>query len=280
MCSAATIRIVICLLETNIFFSLKLLKDLFTIFYEPLVRVYKSANVYDSVTDFAVFIDDMILVVEKCREQDVSADPNQTVQAFIDLCQRHEHNFYKFVHEVHTHDNGLFTQLMGWIEGILEFLRHGPKAGKLDINALFAGAVSVGQLDQAKAIAEIDSLISWQEARKKWHQDKTRQKMAAQGGLDAAGGLDLPGAGAMAFHSGDFGVDEADLQDLEYEDSESGDERSSDDELDPIEAERKRRARRQDHLRRSAGEPGKPEVTEVQKLRESFLSMLRMVLAE
>jgi hypothetical protein len=50
--------------------------------------------------------------------------------------------------------------------------------------------------------------------------------------------------------------------------------------LDPIEAERKRRARKQDHLRRTAGEPVKPVVTEVDNLKESFLSMLRMVLAE
>jgi hypothetical protein len=42
--------------------TLQLLRDLFTIFYEPLVRVYKSANVYNSVTDMAVFIDDMIQV--------------------------------------------------------------------------------------------------------------------------------------------------------------------------------------------------------------------------
>jgi hypothetical protein len=42
--------------------TLQLLRDLFTIFYEPLVRVYKSANVYNSVTDFAVFMDDMIQV--------------------------------------------------------------------------------------------------------------------------------------------------------------------------------------------------------------------------
>lgn len=42
--------------------TLQLLRDLFTIFYEPLVRVYKSANVYGSVTDFAVFMDDMIQV--------------------------------------------------------------------------------------------------------------------------------------------------------------------------------------------------------------------------
>jgi hypothetical protein len=42
--------------------TLRLLRDLFTIFYEPLVRVYKSANVYSSITDFSVFIDDMIQV--------------------------------------------------------------------------------------------------------------------------------------------------------------------------------------------------------------------------
>ncbi len=42
--------------------TLQLFRDLFTVFYEPLVRVYKSANVYGSVTDFAIFIDDMIQV--------------------------------------------------------------------------------------------------------------------------------------------------------------------------------------------------------------------------
>jgi hypothetical protein len=167
---------------------------------------------------------------------------------------------------------------MGWIEGILQFLRNGPKAGKLDINALFSGAVSVGQLDKTKAVQEIDSLITWQEARKKWHQDKTRQKMAAEGGLSPQT-AEFPGG--ISFKSSDFGLDEADLQEIDYEgDDSTGDEDSGDDDLDPIDAERKRRARKQDHLRRTAGEPVKPHVEEVDKLKESFLSMLRMVLAE
>lgn len=145
------------------------------------------------------------------------------------------------------------------------------------MNALFSGAVSVGQIDQAKAVTEIDALISWQEARKKWHQDKTRQKMAAEGG-----GMNVETVpGGIAFKSSDFGLDAMDLQDMNYEEaSESGDEEESDDELDPITAERKRRARRQDHLRRTAGEPVKPPVSEVDGLKESFGSMLRMVLAE
>jgi hypothetical protein len=213
--------------------------------------------------------------VEKCREQDASADPNKTVQAFIDLCQRHEHNFYKFVHEVHTHDNGLFTQLMGWIEGILEFLRKGPKNGAIDINALFEGAVSSGTIDKEKAIKEINGLIAWQEARKKWHQDKTRQKMAAEG----AAAADIPGA--LNFTSADFGLDQMDLEDMAYEDeSDDEEELEAQDQMDPIEAERRNRSRRQDRLRRSAGEPTKPPVSEVHKLKDNFLVMLRMVLAE
>ncbi|KAG6296150.1 hypothetical protein E4U46_003031 [Claviceps purpurea] len=256
--------------------TLNLFRDLFTIFYEPLVRVYKSANVYSSVTDFAVFVDDMIKVVEKCREQDASADPNQTVQAFIDLCQRHEHNFYKFVHEVHTHDNGLFTQLMGWIEGILEFLRHGPKNGTLNVNALFAGGVSAGVLDPDKAIGEIDALIAWQEARKKWHHDKTRQKMAAEG--QAPGSIGA--VGNMQFDSSDFGLNGQDLEEMAYDDDDDSEaEAEEDDELDPIQAERRRRAKKQDRLRRSAGEPAKPPISEVHKLHDNFLIMLREVLA-
>lgn len=223
-----------------------------------------------------MFLTRRLQVVEKCRDDDASADPNKTVQAFIDLCQRHEHNFYKFVHEVHTHDNGLFTQLMGWIEGILEFLRRGPKHGAIDINALFEGGCSSGTINKEKAIKEIDDLIAWQEARKKWHQDKTRQKMAA----DRGGAAEIPGA--MSFRSSDFGLDQMDLEDMSYEDDaeDDEDELEAEDEMDPIVAERRLRARKQDRLRRNAGEPVKPSVSEVHKLKENFLVMLRMVLAD
>ena len=253
--------------------TLRLFRDLFTIFYEPLVRVYKSANVYNSVTDFASFADDTFSVLTSAQRQDVSADPNQTVQSFIDLCARHQDNFYKFVHEVHIHDNGLFTALMGWLEGILEFLRHGPKGGKLDMNALFQGAVDMGQIDKTKATAEINALILWQQERKKWHQDKTRQKMAAE----------TNGAppGSATFRSSDFGLDQADLDDLGSsggDDSEEGEHEELEN-ADPIASERKRRSKAADVLRRRAGEPVKPEIRELKGMRDGFLAMLRMVLA-
>ena len=258
--------------------TLQLFRDLFTIFYEPLVRVYKSANVYSSVTDFASFADDTFSVLTAAQRQDVSADPNQTVQSFIDLCTRHQDNFYKFIHEVHIHDNGLFTALMGWLEGILEFLRHGPKGGKLDMNALFQGAVDMGHIDKGKAIIEINALIKWQAERKKWHQDKTRQKMAAESTVPNGRGLNPPGS--ATFRSSDFGLDQADLDDLGSEDDSEEAEQEEEDNADPIASERRRRLKAADVLRRRAGEPVKPEVKELLGLREGFLAMLRMVLAD
>ncbi|KAJ5161231.1 hypothetical protein N7492_006623 [Penicillium capsulatum] len=257
--------------------TLQLFRDLFTIFYEPLVRVYKSANVYSSITDFADFANDAVSVIESAQRQDASADPNQTVQAFIDLCARHEDNFYKFIHEVHIHDNGLFQSLMSWIEEILDFLRKGPQGGKMDMNALFQGAVGVGQINKEIALTEINALIKWHEDRKRWHLSKTRQKMAAEG----TAGESIPGT--TTFRGSDFGLDEGDLEDLTISDeaSDSSDEGEDEDELDdPIGVERRRRVKKQDQLRRTAGEPVKPEVQEILKLGEPFVVMLRYVLAD
>ncbi|KAJ5538631.1 hypothetical protein N7494_008110 [Penicillium frequentans] len=256
--------------------TLQLFRDLFTIFYEPLVRVYKSANVYSSITDFAQFADDAIAVIESAQRQDASADPNQTVQSFIDLCARHQDNFYKFIHEVHQHDNGLFQSLMSWIEEILDFLRKGPSGGKLDMNAMFQGAAGAGQVDKDVALAEINALIKWHEDRKRWHLNKTRQKMAAEGTSET-----IPGS--TTFKGSDFGLDEGDLEDLTISDeaSDSEDEGTEDDEEDdPIASERRRRIKKQDQLRRTAGEPVKPEITEILKLTDPFVVMLRHVLAE
>lgn len=277
--------------------TLQLFRDLFTIFYEPLVRVYKSANVYNSVTDFAVFVDDVIRVVEKAQNQDMaSSDPNQTVQAFIDLCARHEDSFYKFVHEVHIHDDGLFVSLMGWLEGILAFLRMGPKGGALDMNMLLSQAVAKGDVNLGKAKEEINALIRWQARRRKWHEDKTRQKMASAGNDQGRRQKALP---ETKFNTGDFGIDEVcaprtslsrtmeltwgqgDMDDLNNVDDDgfSSDEDESDDAADPIEAERRRRKKKQDGLRRRAGEPEKPVISEILKLNEDFLLQLRKVLA-
>jgi hypothetical protein len=236
------------------------------------MRVIKAANVYNSVSDLSSFIDDIVKTVEEAQRQGFSADPNQTVQAFIDLCARHEDDFYKFVHEMHKHDNGLFDALMGHIEDILDFLRKGPKGGALDMNGLVQEAVKTGAIDHNTAIHEINALIKWQIKRKRWHQDKTRQKMASGEGTAVA----IPGFNRIK--PSDFGVEEEDLSDLDDGDSFNSEE-EDDEEMDGILAEQKLRAR-QARLRSGAGEPMKPAIAELNKLMPGFLDRLRLVLGD
>ena len=182
---------------------------------------------------------------------------------------------YKFIHEVHIHDNGLFGNLMGWVDGILTFLKEGPKGGKLDMNTLLRVSLDSGTIDGQDAITEINRLVKWQIARKRWHLNKTRQKMASEGPQDL-----LPGMNA--FRVGDFGLDEQDLVELELdeEDEENSSDSEWEDELDPIAAEGKRRLKERERLRSRAGEPKKPQISELKKLHPGFLGMVRSVLAE
>jgi hypothetical protein len=76
---------------------------------------------------------------------------------------------------------------------------------------------------------------------------------------------------------------QADLEDLTISDeaSDASDEDSGDEDMDdPIAVERRRRIKKQDQLRRTAGEPVKPVVTEILKLADPFGIMLRHVLAD
>jgi len=53
-----------------------LLRDMITILYEPLAKVYKTANVYNSVSDFKEFMDDLIEVVKPAEEQGTFSKPS------------------------------------------------------------------------------------------------------------------------------------------------------------------------------------------------------------
>ena len=46
----------------------ELLKDIVTIFYEPLAKVYKAANIADSLSNLQIFLNDLIKTVEHAEE--------------------------------------------------------------------------------------------------------------------------------------------------------------------------------------------------------------------
>lgn len=55
----------------------ELLKDIVTIFYAPLMQVYKAANIADSLWDLQKFLDDLIRTVERAEECEPVVDPRR-----------------------------------------------------------------------------------------------------------------------------------------------------------------------------------------------------------
>ncbi|GAA5852283.1 hypothetical protein JCM9279_002489 [Rhodotorula babjevae] len=197
----------------------EVLKDIVTIFYEPLAKVYKAANIADSLSDLQAFIDDLIKTVEFAEQANLT-EPQRTVQLFVDLVARHEERFYHFVHQVHSKGEGLFDNLMSWIELFINFVRDGlPSPVSLDF------LLPVGGKERDDILAEVDALVEYHRKLKLAHHERMKKRLVK-------GRQDLDKDADAAFVAGVMdnlhisGVMD-DVHDIEHE--ESDDEASDDD---------------------------------------------------
>ena len=149
----------------------ELLKDIVTIFYEPLAKVYKAANIADSISDFQSFVNDLIKTVEFAEEADLT-DPQRVVSLFADLVARHENRFYHFVHSVHSKGEGLFDNLMAWIELFINFVRDGlPSPVSLDF------LLPVGGQERQEVLAEVDAIVEYHRKLKLAHHERMKKRL-------------------------------------------------------------------------------------------------------
>ncbi|GAA5942680.1 hypothetical protein JCM1841_004150 [Sporobolomyces salmonicolor] len=150
----------------------ELLKDIVTIFYEPLAKVYKAANIADSLSDLQTFLNDLIKTVEYAEDANL-VDPQRTVQIFVDLVARHEARFYHFVHQVHSKGEGLFDNLMAWIELFINFVRDGlPSPISLDF------LLPVGGQEREAVLREIDAIVEYHRRLKLAHHERMTKRLA------------------------------------------------------------------------------------------------------
>ncbi|GAA5977052.1 hypothetical protein JCM10908_004837 [Rhodotorula pacifica] len=153
----------------------ELLKDIVTIFYEPLAKVYKAANIADSISDFQGFVNDLIKTVEFAEEANLT-DPQQVVSLFADLVARHENRFYHFVHSVHSKGDGLFDNLMAWIELFINFVRDGlPSPVSLDF------LLPVGGKEREEVLAEVDAIVEYHRKLKLAHHERMKKRLVKTG---------------------------------------------------------------------------------------------------
>lgn len=228
--------------------TMSLVRDLFTIFYSPLVELFKTAKIHEAVGDFESFMDDLIKVVKRSETTVLTRGANEMVEEFVNLCHRHLPQLYRFVHEMYVNDKGLFFDgIMRWLSDIVQFLRYGylqptedvdgtpihhPRdalnslAHQLDLNKVVKNSEQSAGVNPSLVVNEIDGIILWLQKRKDWM--KQQENLArdlttssAVSKLNSDWSSSMPMSGGLGGDA--FGLVEDDLDTFEMEGEESDD---------------------------------------------------------
>lgn len=197
-----------------------LLKDIFTMFYQPLVTLFRNSHVEVAFKHFEKFMDDLIEVITSLQRNIHEHDTSEIIDRIMGVLQRHENKFYTFLNEVYANDEeGLFDGIIQWTNNLLNFLRKG-KSGKgspgydlrIDFEDLFK---RYPELNRSDILMEVDQII----ARTKQARDKVKMSLE-QTSSGPGGESDLIEESWKAintqtevFKASDFGINEIDLID-------------------------------------------------------------------
>ncbi|KAF9297625.1 hypothetical protein BGZ74_009743 [Mortierella antarctica] len=210
----------------------EIFKELISIFYQPLVQVYKSANVADSLMDVKDFADELIKIVEQADANDDAGANGRptTATLYLNLVRKHLPNFYKFVHSVHKQDDGLFHDLLEWFESILTFMRTGYSRPPVDYKT---GEERTVAIDLEVFIRQNVDRAQWAQIRDEAEalrvyftevKDQKREKVWQMAGLDQA----TISSERVALELRELGLHQEDVDELEMINFEANGQHSDD----------------------------------------------------
>ena len=179
------------------------------------------------------------MYVTHCRSRDAfsdalwlvsQVDPARTVNIFIDLIQRHEQSFYSFVHKVHSKGEGLFTNLMRWIELFLTLLRDGV-GERMSLEFLLP---HTGE-ERSEILREVDTVALYHYKLKVAYEAKLRKRFGRTQGMNDADAEDEATAALVngVVRDLSFGdVVEGDADDLAAQEADDDEDEDSSDEYE------------------------------------------------
>ncbi|CDO92380.1 unnamed protein product [Kluyveromyces dobzhanskii CBS 2104] len=111
----------------------QLIKSMVTLFYEPMIRIFKVARVDVAFRNFEKFMNDLISLLDNVIDGNKgSVTVTNIVDEINELINKHETSFYEFAHDIYVNDTqGIFEGFISWTCSILNFLQH-SKFGKVE----------------------------------------------------------------------------------------------------------------------------------------------------
>ncbi|KAG7666271.1 uncharacterized protein J8A68_000183 [[Candida] subhashii] len=102
-----------------------LIKDVLSIFYQPLMKLFAKSDVHIVFRAFQKFADDLVATLTKINNEEIYYLNSMEIYTKLkQLLDNHEKIIWEFIHNIYIKDDQkLFLKLINWIEKFLAMLR-------------------------------------------------------------------------------------------------------------------------------------------------------------
>ncbi|VEU20253.1 DEKNAAC101125 [Brettanomyces naardenensis] len=159
-------------------------KEVLAIFFEPLISLFKKAELYKYIPVFARYMSELIELIEyyqkdynKFKQTDIVASFTALEDKFAQYAYEFLHNLYMNDLSAEDEDDRIFDGLAKWFDGFVRLLRFAEDRGgeaNIDMNELL-DTVLPDPADRARVIQRVDLIIAEIEKKRNYY-ESIRQK--------------------------------------------------------------------------------------------------------
>ncbi|KAF6011286.1 hypothetical protein HII13_002643 [Brettanomyces bruxellensis] len=159
-------------------------KEVISIFFEPLILLFKKAEMYKYIPIFSKYMGELIRLVEYYQKDYSRFKQTDIVTSFMGLENKYAEYGYQFLHNLYINDmsvkcedDRIFDSLAKWFDRIIRLLkiaRELPDEQTIDMNKLLE-VVIPEEAERIKIVQKVDQIIDEIDAKRKYYEILRRQ---------------------------------------------------------------------------------------------------------
>ena len=159
-------------------------KEVLSVFFEPLILLFKKAEMYKYIPIFSKYMSELIRLVEYYQKDYSRFKQTDIVTSFMGLENKYTDYGYQFLHNLYLNDmnvecedDRIFDSLAKWFDRIIRLLKVAREVSDneaIDMNKLME-AVIPEESERVKIVKRIDQIIDEIDAKRKYYEKLRRQ---------------------------------------------------------------------------------------------------------
>ncbi|SCV04455.1 LANO_0G10308g1_1 [Lachancea nothofagi CBS 11611] len=204
----------------------QLLKSMITLFYEPLVRIFRVSRMDVAFRNFEKFMTDLVALLDNVINGQASSSTSfNVVDAISKIVEKHENSLFQFIHDICSHDTeNTFEGMINYLTSIVKFLQE-SKYGECDRIDLvhLVNQCSQNGLDASRLKKQLQDLVSSKEAARQLYQTivESKTSKSSKKKLNVKEAMDekwqQSNDAAMPHAAAEIGLQDGDLVDLDLD---------------------------------------------------------------